>query len=232
MSYSNAIMDTLKHYPALKLIDAHKLYQESFKGGSELTFYKVLSRLTKNNEIVRLSKGFYFKPKQGIFGTVHSSEKDLLEYFLGKSGHHGVVVGYRLFHKYGLTTQFSKNAELYSNVINQKEKKILNLTIKKIDLRFNPKTKMMIELLEIIENYKTIEALNKKALIKFIEDRVHYYDIKTVERVLHACTYKKRTIASLKTILDYFNIDNTLEQYLNGTSRYNEIDWVEFYETA
>lgn len=232
MSYSSVIMENIRQYPELKLIDAQKMYQEKFKSVPETTFYKAISRLAKNEEIVRLTKGIYCKPKKGRFGTTISNEKDILEYFLGENKNKGVVVGYRLFNKYGLTTQVSKNIELYSSAAIQKERNIRNLTIKKANLRFNTTTIKMVELLEVLQEYKRIEDLNTNKFIQFIEDTVKYYDEKAVERVLKTCSYKKSTIASLRKILDFFNLENDLQKYLNGTSKYNEINMEELYETT
>ena len=58
-----------------------KIYKEKFEGIPETTFYKAVSRLAKDGEIERITKGIYCKPKKGRFGTTVSNEKDILEYF-------------------------------------------------------------------------------------------------------------------------------------------------------
>lgn len=230
MSYSSMVMEKVRQYPELKLIDAQKIYKEKFEGIPETTFYKAVSRLAKDGEIERITKGIYCKPKKGRFGTTVSNEKDILEYFLGENKNKGVVIGYWLFNKYGLTTQVSKIIELYSSVTIQKERNIRNVTIKKANLRFNSTTVRMIELLEILQEYKNIQDLNMNRFIKFIEETVKYYDEKTVERVIKSVGYKKGTLASLRNILDFFNLENNIDKYLNGTSKYNAINMEELYE--
>ena len=229
MSYSSAITDAIRDYQELKIIDAQKIYQEKFKYIPETTFYKVLSRLTKDEEIVRLTKGIYCKPKWGRFGKIISNEENILEYFLGENKDKGVIVGYRMFNCYGLTTQVSNYVKLYSNNIFQQERSFRNVRIIKANLVFNAATIKTVELLEVLQEHKRIEDLNKKKLITFIEDAVKHYDSKATERVLEVCSYKKSTIASLGKTLEFFNIDHDLKKYLNGTSKYDEIRIEELY---
>jgi hypothetical protein len=224
------VMENVRQYPELKLIDAQKVYKEKFEGIPETIFYKALSRLAKNGEIERITKGIYCKPKKGRFGITISNEKDILEYFLGKNK--GVVIGYRLFNKYKLTTQVSKNIELYSSVIIQKKRNIRNVAIKKANLRFNITTIRMVELLEILQEYKNIEDLNTNSFIKFIEETIKYYDEKIVVKIIKSIGYKKGTLASLRNILEFFNLENNIDKYLNGISKYNAINMGVLYETT
>ena len=232
MSFSSAIIDALREFPELKLIDAQKLHQEKLEDIPETTFYKTLSRLTENDKLVRLTKGIYCKPKKGRFGKIVSSEKNLLEYYLGESKDKGVIVGYRLFNNRGLTTQVSKTVKLYSNNVVQQEKNIKNLTILKAELRFNSTTKKMVELLEVLQEHKKIEDLNLNKFMSFIEDAVKYYDEKTIARVLKTFSYKKSTIASLGKTLDFFKVEHGLKKYLSGTSKYDELRIEELYEST
>ena len=116
MSYAMMIRENVGKYPELKIIDAHKLYKEKFNTISEKAFYKTFSRMAKAGEIKRIAKGIYCIPKKGKFGVTISGEKDILEYYLGSKNSKGVVVGYRMYNKYKLTTQVSKDIEIYSNV--------------------------------------------------------------------------------------------------------------------
>lgn len=47
------------------------------------------------------------------------------------------------------------------------------------------------------------------------------YDENKLEIVLQSGFYKKRTIAFLRHILDYFNVNNNLKKFLNVTSKYD-----------
>lgn len=232
MSYSSRIIESINEYPELTIIDAQKLYKEKFNDVSEQAFYKTISRMSKNEDIERVSKGIYCKPRRGRFGTITSSEKNILEHYLGINKNKGVVIGYQMYNSKGLTTQVSKNIELYSNITFQEKKQIKNIIIYKANIRFDISTIKMIELLEVLQNYRNIEDLNVIGLKRFIEDSVKYYDEKTIQKLIKAIGYKKHTFASLKNILDFFNVENKIESYLNGTSRYNAIRMEELYGAA
>jgi len=102
----------------------------------------------------------------------------------------------------------------------------------KANLKFDDATKRMIELLEVLENYKKIEDLNKSNLKKFIMISIKYYDEKIFLKILKEIGYKKSTLASLKSILDSFSIKNTIDYYLNGTSKYDMLKMEELDETT
>ena len=232
MSYSAVIMKTVKNYPVLEIIDAQKLYNDKFKGISELAYYQAFSRMTKNGDIARLTKGIYCVPKKGRFGMSVSNENNILEYCLGKNMSRGVVVGYRMYNKYRLTTQISKSVEVYSNVVSQEIRKIDNVVIHRSNLRFDKPTVKTIELLELLQNYKRIEDLNAKRFIDFIRENILYYDEKTLKRVIDKIGYKKSTLASLKNVLDYYDITNSVDEYLSGTSKYEAIKLEEWNEST
>jgi len=226
------VMEDVNQYSALEIIDAQKMHKEKFEAMPEATFYKAMSRLVQDGEIERIVKGIYCKPKKGKSGAIISSEKDILAYFLGKEQSKGVVIGRRLFNNYGIASQVSKSIEIYSSVTNQEKRVIKNVTIKKANLKFDTTTIKMIELLEVLQEYKKIEDLNTNSLIAFIEEAVECYEEKTVERIIEALAYKKSTLASLRNVLDFFNIENDIAQYLNGISKYKAIDMDGLYNTA
>ena len=232
MSFTNMIEKRVSKYPELKIIDARHIYKEQFSEIPEQAFYQAVSRMAKTGEIERLTKGIYCRPKAGKFGKIVSSEKDILEYYLGKNEKKGIVVGYRMYNTYGLTTQIPKNVQVYSNVPIQEKREIRNVSVKKVNLKFEETTKRLIELLEVLQNYSKIEDLHSGNLRNFISAVVGHYDEKTLEKLLKEIGYKKSTLASLKNVLDYFNISNTVSKYLNGTSKYETLDVEKLYGTA
>lgn len=232
MSYSSLIMESVEKYPELKIIDAQKVYKEKFSAIPEQAFYQTVSRMAKSGEIIRIAKGIYCKPRISRFGTIISTENNILEYYLGRNQNEGVVVGYRMYNKYGLTTQISKGVELYSNIVLQEKRQIRNVLILKADLKYDAAAKRMIELLEVLENYKKIEDLNRSNLKEFIKISVEYYEEKILKKILKEIGYKKSTLASLKGVLDSFSIKNTIDNYLNGTSKYDILKMEELYETT
>ena len=93
MSFTSTIADSVKRYPELKIIDARQIHKEKFSEIPEQAFYQVVSRMAKAGEIERLTKGIYCRPKSGRFGKILSSEKDILEHYLGKNEKNGIVIG-------------------------------------------------------------------------------------------------------------------------------------------
>ncbi len=127
MSFTSTIADSVKRYPELKIIDARKIHKEKFSEIPEQAFYQAVSRMAKAGEIERLTKGIYCRPKSGRFGKILSSEKDILEHYLGKNEKNGIVIGYRMYTMYGLTTQLSKDIQMYSNIPLEEKRQIRNV---------------------------------------------------------------------------------------------------------
>jgi hypothetical protein len=223
MSYATVVKETISQYAELDIIDAHQIYLSKCKDVPEQTYYKTISRMTKSGEIARLTKGIYCRPKTGRFGRHISSEKQILEHYLGKDGKNGVVVGYRMYNKYKLTTQISKRIDVYSNVSEQEKKKVLDVTIKKANIKFDTSSIKMIELLDFLENVNKIEELNKRHAIRFIEDAAALYNDQSLEKLVRAIGYKKSTLASLRNVLDYYKINHSIGKYLNSVSKYKSM---------
>jgi len=223
MSYAMMVKESVSNYSELEIVDAHKLYKEKFSNIPQEAFYKTFSRMAKSGEVKRVAKGIYCRPKKSRFGIIVSDENNIIEYYLGPKNRSGVVVGYRMYNKYKLTTQISKSIEMYSNVTLQQEKNIGNVKIFKANIEFDEPKTCLIELLEVLENYKKIEDLNLRNLLQMIEDSIHYYNNAILDQLIKVIGYKKRTLASLKNVLDYYGIENTVNKYLNETSDYDAL---------
>lgn len=230
MSLSLLVEEKINKYSELEIIDAQEIYARNFRNIPEQNFYKTISRMAKSGEIIRLAKNIYCKPAVGRFGQVLSSEKHILEYYLGSKGNRGVVVGYRMYNKYKLTTQISKGIEVYSNVSVQERKNVLNVKIKKVNLRFEPSTSKIIELLNVLENFNSIEELNRKNTILFIEGTITSYSDTILENLIKTISYKKSTLASLKSVLDYYTINHSIGNYLGEGSNYKSVRMEDLFE--
>jgi predicted transcriptional regulator of viral defense system len=119
---------------------------------------KTLSRFAESGIIVRLSKGKYYKPKEGITGPLKPDEyqvvKDLLE-------ENGKIIGYlsgiNAFNKLGLTTQVSNTMQIGTN-IDKKSKIRGKYTIRFIRQK-NTITKENIPLLQILDSIRFIRRI-------------------------------------------------------------------------
>lgn len=228
-SYANYIETIIEHEPENKLLEASALYSQSFSTIPEMTYYKTLERMCKKGILVHLTEGLYYRPKNIRFGTVPISEKDIVDHYI--QDNQGIVIGYRLFNQKGLTTQISKRVEVLSSAVPGKKKNIHNVYVMNISISLTPETIPIIETLEILQNYKSIEDINNTALAAYMKDFARQYSDEDAVYVLKNRKYKKSTIAFLESFLNYFKIENTLNQFLSSLSSYNIPDMEEFYRS-
>lgn len=226
-SYANYIETIIEHEPENKLLEASALYSQSFSTIPEMTYYKTLERMCKKGILVHLTKGLYYRPKNTQFGTVPISEKDIVDHYI--KDNQGIVVGYRLFNQKGLTTQISKRVEVLSSAVPGKKKNIHNIYVMNISISLTPETIPIIETLEILQNYTSIEDINNTALAAYMKDFARHYADEATVYVLKNRKYKKSTIAFLESFLNYFKVENTLNQFLSSLSSYAIPDIEEFY---
>ena len=219
MKYNSKIEQRIEQFNPNEIIVAKKLYSEELSDIPETTYFKVLERMVEQNALVRISKGVYCRPKKTRFGVVTVNENEIIRYFTGDSKN-GLVIGYRLYNREGLTTQVPKTIELYSNLITEDKKVIRNVSISKINVQLEEPKVKIIEMLEILQNYPQIEDVNNRAFACYIEKAANVYVNEAANEVLKTMKYKKRTIAFLESVLKYFGVRNTLSRYLSGTSRY------------
>mgnify|MGYP004461404525 FL=1 len=228
-SYANYIETIIEHEPENKLLEASALYSQSFSTIPEMTYYKTLERMCKKGILVHLTEGLYYRPKNIRFGTVPISEKDIVDHYI--QDNQGIVIGYRLFNQKGLTTQISKRVEVLSSAVPGKKKNIHNVYVMNISISLTPETIPIIETLEILQNYKSIEDINNTALAAYMKDFARQYSDEDAVYVLKNRKYKKSTIAFLESFLNYFKVENTLNQFLSSLSSYNIPDMEEFYRS-
>lgn len=232
MSATQCLVQYVEKQPISAIIVARELYVKKFFDMTEAAFLKSLERLSKDGKIARISKGIYCKPKTTRFGMILAGEKEIVQYFLGENNKYGFETGYKLYNKYKLTTQISKKIEIYSMKSNVAQGTVKNVNVKRLDSFYKPNMLSTIEFMEILENYHEIEDLNRKIFAAYCEYAVKEFNEKIFEQVHKRITYKKRTIAFLKNLLDFHGVDNGLKKYLNGTSKYRTPRMETIYETA
>ncbi len=119
---------------------------------------KVLSRLVASGKIVRLSKGKYYKPKEGIVGNLKPDEYQIVKDLLEDEGKLiGYLSGISAFNKLGLTTQVSNTIQIGTN-IDKKSLKRGKYTIRFIRQR-NTINKENIFLLQILDSIRFIKRI-------------------------------------------------------------------------
>lgn len=212
------------------VIEANSIYNLFADDMTEVAFYKTLERFCKNGVLVHLAKGLYYKPKKSRFGNLPIGEQDIVAHYI--EDHRGLVVGYRLYNKKGLTTQISKQTEVFSNRVSGQRKTVRNVVIRNISCVLNEERVAVIETLEILQNYSRIEDMNNKALIAYMEKFAKSYSDNAAIYVIEHMKYKKATIAFLESFLNYLQVRNTLKQFLSSMSVYANPTMEEIYETT
>lgn len=228
-SYTKYIEAVIQQEPENKLLEASAMYKKSFGTIPEMSYYKTLERMSKQGTLIHLTKGLYYRPQKTRFGLVPISEKEIVSHYV--SAGRGVVIGYRLYNQKGLTTQISKRVEVLSSVISEQKKNIGNICVKNSEITLNEETIPVIETMEILQNYRNIEDVNKSALAAYMRKFASNYSDAAAVYVLRYRKYKKSTIAFLESFLNYLNIENTLNQFLSALSSYEIPEMEEFYES-
>ena len=229
-SYANYIESVLAQEPENQLLEAGVLYKRSFSMISELSYYKTLERMCKKGTLVHLTKGLYYRPKASRFGTIPISEKEIMEHYT--SNGQGMVIGYKLYHQKGLTTQVGKSVSILSTALKEQRKTIGNVSVINTGLDLTEETIPVIETLEILQNYRKIEDINNQALAAYMRKFASLYSDSAAVYVLDHKKYKKSTIAFLERFLNFHGIKNTLCEYLSPLSSYDIPGMEEFYESA
>jgi hypothetical protein len=119
---------------------------------------KALSRLVESGKIVRLSKGRYYKPEEGITGFLKPDEYQIVKDLLEENGKiTGYLTGINTFNNLGLTTQLSNTIQIGTN----NDRKMVKRG--KYIIRFlrqkNKITRENIYLLQILDSIRFIKRI-------------------------------------------------------------------------
>ena len=144
----------------------------------------------------------------------------------------GTVVGYALYNHLNLTTQVPKLIEVYSSLPEQQTKRIGSVRLTQKELKYSPEAVRMIQMLEVLKNYSEIQDLNQNQFIKLCEEFAPHYSDEVFGYVNSRIHYPKRTIAFLRSILDYYGVKNNLNKYLSAMSEYKYPKMEALHETT
>jgi len=120
----------------------------------KLTLY----RMVQSGEIKRLSKGRFYKPKEGITGPLRPDEYEIVKDLLEEDGEPiGYLTGLSIYNRFGLTTQVSNVIQIGSNV-DKKTRKRGKYKIKFIR-QWNPIRRDNIYLLQLLDCIRFIKKI-------------------------------------------------------------------------
>ena len=228
MKNCSIVKEVIERYKENELIMASKLYKEELSGKiSEAAYYKTLQRMCEARELVNIAKGTYHIPKMSKYGIVPPSEKDIIAAYT--ENNKGTVIGYTLYNNLNLTTQVSKTITIMSSALESMTKSIRNIVIQQVPLEFSKDITNMVQGLEVLQNFNTIQDINYSEFIKFTESLASSFNSNAFETVTSVKKYKKSTISFLREILDYYGIKHNLNKYLSALSQYKHPKIAELY---
>jgi hypothetical protein len=207
------------------IYDASKIYHDHFHPlFNEVNYYQVLSRMVKNNRLIKVAKGLYYSPEYKDGKQVPLTHKHIKKFMLP---HHGLgfAVGESLYYRLKLTSKKPLNYTYYVNHIEEKKRTIQNTKFIRIHSENSDDIIKHIECINILEHFESIHTLNLENFNQYISSFINVYDENIMNHVIKVIKPKKRSIAFLKEILDAYNTDNTLGFYLSTTSKYYIPKW-------
>jgi hypothetical protein len=230
-SITQLIKKTILAQPANKVFYASSFYHHHFPDLSEVNYYKVIERMIKRRELIKLGKGIFVIPSKRPLSQPQG-EAFKLKLLLNRKSY--LEVGYGLFNRLGLSTQISKNRYFYVNKLMKPVQKVNHFYFIRKNINFQKNNiKESIELLEVLQNYQKTQDLSMNALLHYIQKSLKTIHLETFQYVITHMKYKKSTIAFLNRLLEtYAGLKNPLGSHLSQVSKYKIPSLGDSFETT
>lgn len=119
---------------------------------------KALNRMVKSKELMKLSKGKFYKPRQSMFGLLKPMPYQMVKDFIKKDGKRvGYITGYTAFSSLGLTTQISSAFHIGTN--KYRRKLVRNKQTILFIVQPNTITRKNVEILRILDAIRFIKEI-------------------------------------------------------------------------
>jgi Family of unknown function (DUF6088) len=169
---------------------------------------KAIERLIKKGLISRASTGVFYKPKKTAFGNLKPKEEELLKPYLFEAGKRiAYITGTALYNRMGITTQVPKNLRVAS-----RSKRIAtkagNIQVKPVKsyVDVTNDNYYLMELLDVLKDFKTIPDTEKSQVIKFMLQKIKELTNKQTKALVDiALMYPPRVRAFTGAILNEIN---------------------------
>lgn len=171
------------------LIDISVVQNSVFSDIPYKTLLKIFNRLEKEEIVITVSKGVYSIGKKAI-----DDRKILCEY---ADNGKGMIAGYALFNKLGLTIYQDEKIVIYTNATTTKKKNIGKFLLKKVDLEFTDDVIDLVTLLEILDIGFGMHGGDYITYKNTVELLAQAYTDDSFQKVTRAIRYKYSTIVKL-----------------------------------
>lgn len=171
------------------------------------TAAKALERLQKDGTIKKMSKGFFYKPVQTIFGEMSPDYFEQLKPYLYKNGKRiAYITGAFLYNQMNLTTQMAFRIKIAGNKrINIDRAAIKAKSVKSYaavsDANFE-----LLGYLDAIKDIRRIPDCSAAKAVKILSNKIEKFDNEQIEEMVgYALLYPPRVRALLGAILENIN---------------------------
>ena len=169
---------------------------------------KAIERLIKKGTISRASTGVFYKPKKTAFGSLKPKEEELLKPYLFEGDNRvAYTTGTALYNRMGLTTQVPKNIRVAS-----RSKRIVtklgSIQVKPVKsyVDVTNENYYLMELLDVLKDFKTIPDTEKSQVIKFMLQKFKVLSKKEKDNLVNiAIKYPPRVRAFTGALLNEIN---------------------------
>ena len=219
MSIAKQIRNYIDTIPEGKIFTYADLPVENIAAAAPL-----LSRMEKKGDINRLSKGKYYKPKQGMFGEQLPSDDEVLRSYM-KNMENAYLTGLRAFNKMGLTTQVP-NVVSIAGKGSARKIKVKNMTIQIFEQKSSiaPDDIWLAQMLDALNMIKKIPDTTPDDVVNYTKNTIATLNTKEIKRLTAlANEYRPRTRALLGSILNglgYETWAKSLKSTLNPLTSY------------
>lgn len=223
MKVADIVRNKIEKFP-----EGHVFGYDDFqvKPEKESALKIALFRLTKAGMIERLSKGRFYKPKQGIIKYLRPDEYEVVKDLLFENRKPvGYITGLGIFNKLGLTTQLSNIIQIGSSF----DKKQIQRGKYKIKFvrQWNTITKNNIYLLQLLDSIRFIKNIPDTTVNQSFKRLIYLVSELDEDKIKSltdlALNYPASTRALTGAILEnlgYTNMTNRLLKSLNPTTWY------------
>ena len=187
---------------------------------------KALNRLAASGEIVKISKGKYYRPEQSPFGELPPNQYQVVKDLLERDGRiEGYLTGLSIYNTLGLTTQVSNTIQIGRNEVRSSMKRgkysISFVKQKNTITRENIPILQLLDVLRFIKKIPDSKIDQSCKVIQSLMSKLSEKDLEVLVRL--ALKYPPSTRALLGTILDSLGkvrITEKLRKLLNPITIY------------
>ncbi len=204
-----------------------KYEQLSIESQEYVAAAKAIERLINQGVIKRLSTGVFYKPEETVFGILKPNEEEILKSYLFEKGKRiAYITGTSLYNRLGLTTQIPKIIKIASR---DKRITVTNEIVKakpvKSYVTVSDDNFYLLELLDVLKDFKKIPDLEKSSAIKIISNKIKELNTDEIQFLINlGLMYPPRVRAFLGALLESIKVQSGLSALynsLNPLSEYN-----------